>query len=742
MKTTYEPFVNVLKNFSGDYYKTTFKEIEKVLGSNLLPQAYEKDSWWSNKAGYQFTKKILKVGWKVTEVNLDKEEVEFERVNLTALQKLKSYVLNRMKPLTIYQSLIITILIKMEGISTKETLLNQIKAYNHNNPNFDYEWLPLYEVLKENGILIQKGNYFSLNGYDDFNDEQKQEILELCEQKIKELKSKNIEENIQEELNKLKDEKIGNKFINDQDFAKFLNAVPMIAPFQSPTGRPPMPAKYFQILYRILYGTALNLDDVLNMKVRDLDLQNRLISVGSKKSNNNSATILSCDVPYLKQHIAGLKENDLLFKINRQAVWTYARMIGRKAGLKISVKKGKQIFEGVRPTLFRESRARQMWLDRANDDLINLKLRKKFKDTEYKDEMPTIEYLKNWESEKYPSDYSEVNPTPKTDWSFDLEPTINAILKIGTDKELALKRETVLKIIYHLRAGKHVILEGPPGVGKTDLARSILKILGNKIIGNEKFIESVASDIWSRYEVIGGLDAENQFQIGYVTKAAIDNRWLLIDEFNRADMNKAFSDMFLAIESKVISLRPDESKIYGKESVEIPDNFRMICTMNDFDKNLLLSELSYGLISRFAFVSIDFDKEKEKNVVRERIKSEDTPNFNTVYDACSKQIEIYYNFINDVRIQRNIGVRTSIDVIRYLITTNVDSENDDHRWTSLNDAICDYVLPQFDRLDRTTLEAVLKATEDHLKHTAFTQFNKEIKIQVDNLVKAMSLFEQ
>ena len=45
----------------------------------------------------------------------------------------------------------------------------------------------------------------------------------------------------------------------------------------------------------------------------------------------------------------------------------------------------------------------------------------------------------------------------------------------------------------------------------------------------------------------------------------------------------------------------------------------MIGTMNDYDKNLLLTELSYGLITRFAFVDIEPDKEKEKESVKKQI---------------------------------------------------------------------------------------------------------------------------
>jgi len=737
MKKTYAPFVNFLKNFNDDYYKSTIKEIERIIGSVLPPPAYDKDSWWSFKSGYSLAKEIMKAGWKVTRVHFHTEEVEFEKVNLTAFQKLKSYILNRMKPLTIYQSLVITTLIKTEGASSRKILSDQIKAYHQGNPYFDHEWLPLYEVLKENGILKQKGDHFSLNGYQNFNNEQKQEVVELCEQKIKDFKSKDIKENIQEELKKIEDEYAGIKFILNQDFAKFLEAVPKASPFQTDTGRSPMNAERFQTLYRLLYGSALQIkEEALKLRVKDLDLQNNLIFVGGSRNPNDLATILPCDIPYLEHHIDGMEENDLLFNVNRQMVWQYAKMIGRKAGLKITVKKVEKTIEGASADLFRNSRARQMHLDDATDDLINLKLRKQFTNTEFKDKMPTIEYLKNWESEKYPFDYSEVNSTSQQNWSFDIEQSIDEILMPYTEKELAIDRDVVKRIILHLKAGKHIILVGPPGVGKTDLAIRILKIIGKKVTGNESIKQSVASDEWSRYEVVGGLDLKEKFQPGVVTNAISENKWLLIDEFNRANMNKAFGEMFLAIEHGIIQFRPNESIVF-QDKITIPENFRMICTMNDFDKNLLLTELSYGLISRFAFVPITPDITREKEVVEKRIKRfVISPKTDGQFEKCKEQIDAYFKFINAVRKQRNIGVRTSIDVIKYLITATMDTENDDYRWVSLNDALCDYVLPQFDRLDRETIEFVLGIANTHLNNNYFKSFITELELSLNRLRKA------
>ena len=66
-----------------------------------------------------------------------------------------------------------------------------------------------------------------------------------------------------------------------------------------------------------------------------------------------------------------------------------------------------------------------------------------------------------------------------------------------------------------------------------------------------------------------------------------------------------------------------------------------------------------------------------------------------------------------------IGVRTCIDVIRYMVTAS-KNHSGRRKDSSGRSAMCDYLLPQFDRLDRKTLEGTKKATKDLGAESKFT----------------------
>lgn len=69
-------------------------------------------------------------------------------------------------------------------------------------------------------------------------------------------------------------------------------------------------------------------------------------------------------------------------------------------------------------------------------------------------------------------------------------------LYFEADEETRIKRQ----ILAALKSGKHIILIGPPGTGKSKLAQEIC----NKLVGPTNYQMATASSDWSTYETIGG----------------------------------------------------------------------------------------------------------------------------------------------------------------------------------------------------------------------------------------------
>jgi MoxR-like ATPase len=180
----------------------------------------------------------------------------------------------------------------------------------------------------------------------------------------------------------------------------------------------------------------------------------------------------------------------------------------------------------------------------------------------------------------------------------------------------------------------HLILQGPPGTGKTTLARALADAF------EVHLLESTATSEWSPFHVVGGLQPsrDNSLQPSYgkvtdaVLKCAVHVRadanaeaegsddasaeqaqrwqgsWLLIDEFNRADIDKAIGSLYTMLSST------DAANLYrspidlwfeteGRQQLWVPSRFRIIGTMNDLDTSFV-NPISQGLTRRFQFITV------------------------------------------------------------------------------------------------------------------------------------------
>lgn len=173
---------------------------------------------------------------------------------------------------------------------------------------------------------------------------------------------------------------------------------------------------------------------------------------------------------------------------------------------------------------------------------------------------------------------------------------------VGRDAE-------VDSLVHCVRAGKHVLLEGPVGVGKTFLVSAVAELLGKEVVrvdGDSRYTEQKLTGWFDPPTVLKSGYGKDSYFDGPLAQAMRDGAILFINELNR--MPEGVQNVLLP------ALDEGRVEIPRIGELKAKTGFTVIATQNPREF-VATSHLSEALLDRFELITLHYQNEQDEREI-------------------------------------------------------------------------------------------------------------------------------